>query len=263
MIRKCPDLETLSHAAAEEFCRAAQASVAARGLCTVALAGGSTPRRLYELLATSAYRPRVQWERIQVFWGDERMVFSDDPNSNFRTANEALLGKIPIPAGNIHRIPTEHEDPIIAARAYEDEIAHILGRPQGGGPPALDLIFLGMGADGHTASLFPYTDALNETSRWVVSNRAPVPPVDRITMTAPIINAARRVIFLVAGSDKAHALAQVLEGPSDAYRFPAQLIHPESGYPVWLVDLAAASELKCEQESKTPTSDPGEQNHDR
>lgn len=249
MVREFADLETLSAAAAEKFCRITQDAIAARGRCTVVLAGGSTPRRPYELLATPMYRTKVQWDRLEFFWGDERMVPHDHPDSNFRMANETLLSRIPVSEHNIHRIQTERGAPQTVAQDYEEEIAQVFHLPLGGQPPAFDVILLGMGADGHTASLFPYSDALDETSRWVVPNHGPMPDIERVTMTPRVINTARHVIFLVAGADKAQTLAQVLEGTRDPQRFPAQLICPVLGELAWFVDFAAAAELRRAKES--------------
>jgi len=187
LIRQFDDLEAVSGAAAEQFCRIARDAISARAQCTIVLAGGSTPHRLYEVLATPAYQTEVQWDRTEFFWGDERMVPSEHPDSNFQMANKALLSRIPVPQRNIHRIPTERGEPETVARKYEEEIAEVFRVRAGGQPPAFDLVLLGMGTDGHTASLFPNTDALNEASRWVAPNRGPLPHVDRVTMTARIL----------------------------------------------------------------------------
>jgi 6-phosphogluconolactonase len=172
------------------------------------------------------------------------MVPPDHPDSNFQMANKALLSRIPVPPRNLHRIPTECGEPEIVTRTYEEEIAVSFGIAGGGPPPTFDLIVLGMGADGHTASLFPHSPALSAMERWVVASRAPRPPYDRVTMTAPVINAARHVIFLVAGADKSQAVAQVLEGAADPDRLPSQLIAPSDGSLLWLIDSAAASQLR-------------------
>jgi 6-phosphogluconolactonase len=244
LIHQFDDLDALSIAAADQFCCITRDAVAARGLCTIALAGGSTPRRLYELMATPAYRDRVRWDKLEFFWGDERIVPPENEDSNFRMANETLLKKIPVKEIGIHRIPAENGTPDDVARRYEEEIAVSFGIAGGGPPPTLDLIVLGMGTDGHTASLFPHSPALRATERWVVPSRAPRPPYDRVTMTAPVINAARQVIFLVAGTDKSPTLAQVLDGPLDPDRLPSQLIAPSNGSLLWLIDSAAASQLR-------------------
>ncbi|MBI4509542.1 MAG: 6-phosphogluconolactonase [Deltaproteobacteria bacterium] len=243
MIRRYKGLEELSDAAADEFSRLVHDATATRGSCSVALAGGSTPRRLYEILATPARKGKVQWDRIDFFWGDERAVPADHPGSNFRMAKQALLDELAIRADHIHRIEAEREDRDVAALDYQREIARVLRAPSGGKPPAFDLVLLGMGADGHTASLFPNTEVLGERERWVVGLHVPGLDTERVTMTAPILNAARHLLFMVSGADKASALAAVLEGPHDPMRLPAQLIRPISGASTWFVDEAAAAKL--------------------
>src|SRR6516162_10300922 len=168
-----PDVESLSEAAADEFVRCARQAVADRGRFMVALSGSSTPRRLYQLLAAQPYRAQVDWDRVEFFWGDERCVPPDSPDSNYRMANEAMLAHLPIPADHIHRIEAERSDREAAARDYEAVLARVFGVGASGTPPALDLVLLGMGPDGHTASLFPNTQALDETTRWVVANHVP------------------------------------------------------------------------------------------
>lgn len=242
-VRQFDNMEELSRATAEELRNRAAEAIGERGRFTVALAGGSTPRRLYEILSSEPGRGHVRWDRVEFFFGDERAVQPDDERSNFRMASEALLGKLAIPDARVHRIRGEAPNLDAAARGYEDEIAHAFGVPAGGAPPALDLVLLGMGAEGHTASLFPHTSALKETTRWVVAHRVPELGADRVTMTAPLLNAARCVIFLVAGAEKADALRQVLVGPRDPERLPAQLIRPVSGRLLWFVDCAAATRL--------------------
>jgi len=219
-------------------------AIGRQGRCTFVLSGGSTPRRLYELLAAPPQRDQIDWTRVDLFWGDERAVPPDHKDSNFRMANEALLQPLSIPATRIHRMPAERADRDRAAADYQAEIARVFDVPADGVPPAFDLVLLGLGPDGHTASLFPRTAALNETRRWVVSNHVPQLGTDRLTMTRVILNRAACIMFLVAGADKAAALAEVLEGPADAERLPAQLIRPETGRLVWLIDGAAAARLK-------------------
>lgn len=243
MIRRFSNLEELSRAAAEGFCRIAREAIAARGCCTVVLAGGSTPRRLYELLAAEHYRRRVEWDRVEFFWGDERAVPPDHQDSNFRMAREALLEPLAISQAHIHRIEAERTDRDAAASDYEDEIARVFGVPGGGAPPAFDLVLLGMGTDGHTASLFPNTEALGETRHWVVSHHVPALATDRTTLTPRILNAARYLLFVVAGGDKADALAQVFAGPRDPRRLPSQMIQPTSGVVMWFVDETAVAKL--------------------
>lgn len=241
-IRIFADVESLSEAAAHEFVRCACEAIAARGRVTVALSGGSTPRRLYQLLAKEPFRDLVDWRRVELFWGDERCVLPDHPDSNYRMAREAMLDRLPILAEHIHRIEAERADRDAAARDYEAVIARVFGIAAGAEPPTFDLILLGLGPDGHTASLFPHTQALEETKRWVVANPVPQLNTNRLTLTRPILNRAREVQFLVAGGDKAERLAEVLAGPADSKRLPSQSIQPD-GQLVWLVDRAAATRL--------------------
>src|SRR5215469_2042551 len=198
-IRVFADVEFLDKAAAQEFVRCAREAIAVRGRFTVALSGGSTPRRLYQLLASEPFRTQVDWGRVEFFWGDERCVPPDHPDSNYRMAREAMLSHLPIPAEHIHRLEGERADRDAAARDYEAIIAGVFGVTAGGEPPALDLNLLGMGTNGHTASLFPYTKALDETARWVVANFVPELNADRLTMTRPMLNRSREVLFVVAG----------------------------------------------------------------
>jgi 6-phosphogluconolactonase len=205
----------------------------------VALSGGSTPRATYALLATVEFASLVDWPRVHVFWGDERCVPLDDPDSNYRMARETLLDHVPLPTRNVHRIRGEM-DPEAAAQAYAAELRAFFGTQW----PSFDLVLLGMGNDGHTASLFPGSATLHEDTRAVVAVTAHYEdrPAHRVTLTPPAINSARQVVFLVAGAAKAETLQAVLEGPAD--RFPAQFIRPTSGQLAWLVDSAAASRLK-------------------
>ena len=226
-----PDLKAISQAAAERVATLAQT----RDPFTVALSGGSTPRRLYEVLAAPPFRERVPWGRVHVFWGDERCVPPDHSDSNYRLAREALLDKIPILAENVHRIWGEMP-PDQAAAVYQTKLEAVLGVNG-----RLDLILLGMGADGHTASLFPGTEALEERERAVVAVYVERLQAWRVTLTLPVINAARQVLFLVTGAAKAEIVQAVLEGPKG--RFPAQQIRPTAGQLTWLVDVAAASRL--------------------
>jgi 6-phosphogluconolactonase len=242
-VRILDDAEAVSRAAAELFVASAHAAVARHGRFAVALAGGSTPRRAYQLLAEEPYVGAVRWPRVEFFWGDERAVPPDHADSNFRMANEALLLQLPVPAANLHRMPAELPNRPAAAELYQAELARVLMTPVGGEPPALDLVLLGMGADGHTASLFPGTDALNDTARWVVPNFVPKLNAHRLTLTYRAINRARCVCFLVAGGDKAATLAEVLNGPPDPQRLPSQAVRPTAGELIWLADRAAAAAL--------------------
>jgi 6-phosphogluconolactonase len=230
----------LAAAAAARFVRLAQEAVASRGLFGVALAGGNTPRRVYELLAGDDLRRQVSWRDVHVFFGDERMVPPDHAESNYRMAHEALLSLAPIPPENVHRIEGRGDAAANAGR-YEDELRAFFGETDW---PRFDLVMLGMGDDGHTASLFPGTPALAESRAWVAPNWVEKLGVRRVTLTAPAVNAARHVVFLVSGAGKAARLREVLEGPPDPERLPAQLIRPAAGTLEWLVDEAAASQLR-------------------
>jgi 6-phosphogluconolactonase len=238
-IETADNLETLAYLAARRFYEATERAIAdpQRGRFLVALSGGSTPRALHQALVAH-YRDLIPWERVQVFWSDERCVPPDDPESNYRMACETLLEQVPIPAANIHRMPGERTDYDAAAADYEAEMRQVFGLP----PDVLlrfDLILLGMGADGHTASLFPGTPALHETSRLVVANRGTKPPPQRLTFTYPLINSARQVVFLVAGADKAEALRDVLSGQITIKERPAVGVRPADGEVIWMVDRAA------------------------
>jgi 6-phosphogluconolactonase len=236
------DIELLTRRAAELFTDSSNEAVAKRGRFAVALSGGRTPQGLYALLAEGAdYRNRIPWRAVHFFFGDERCVPPDHPDSNFRMAKEAMLSKLDIPAENIHRIRAE----LPAARAaedYEEELGRFFALAEGQAPK-LDLVLLGMGADGHTASLFPGTDAVRESRRLALAVWVPKLSAFRITLTAPALNAAELVVFLVAGAEKAVALEAVLEGQADPDRYPAQAIQPTNGSLIWLVDRPAASHL--------------------
>ncbi|MGH9513533.1 MAG: 6-phosphogluconolactonase [Terriglobales bacterium] len=230
----------LFRAAATEFSDLANEAVRNRGRFCVALSGGSTPRSLYTLLASGAVP--VPWQNVCIFFGDERHVPPDDAESNYRMANEAMLSKVPIPSQNIFRIPAEEKDSQAVATAYEQTLISFFGL-KNGEFPRFDLILLGLGPEGHTASLFPGSSALQEKKRLVVSNWVEKFHTDRITLTLPAINDAAEIIFLVSGEEKAGILRQVLEG--EPGKLPAQLIRPGDGKLVWLLDQAAASELSA------------------
>jgi 6-phosphogluconolactonase len=230
-----PNLETLSQAAAELFVERARQAVNAHGRFSVALSGGSTPRRTYELLAQPPYRDQVNWLQVQVFWGDERCVPLDDPRSNARLAQGSLLAFVPIPRGQIHPILCHHS-PQDAAEAYEVQLRKFFGEQ----PSTFDLVFLGLGEDGHTASLFPGDAALAGEERWVAAVHRADQDLYRVTLTPAVFNRARTVAFLVAGRDKARVVQEVLEGEYEPERLPAQLIRPKSGELLWLADEAAA-----------------------
>lgn len=242
MLRRFGNLEELSRAAAEEVCRIAGEAVAARGRFMLVLSGGETPHTLYALLASEPYRRRVDWARTEVFWSDERAVKPDRHGSNFRMAEELLLRPLALPAGHLHRIRAEAGAEVAAAE-YERDIARAFGIAAGGAPPAFDLLLLGMGPDGHVASLFPHGAAVDERRRWVVASRAPGAFPDRVTLTAPVLGEARHVLLLVAGSTKAEALAKVLQGPRDPQGLPAQLLPLAADRVTWLADEAAAALL--------------------
>lgn len=232
-IKVVPDPAALAAEGAERFVSAAGQAIAEQGKFCVALSGGRTPEAMFELLASDPYRSRVEWEKVQIFFGDERCVPPDSDQSNYHTAREALLRHVPIPGDNIYRIRGEI-DPNQAAIEYGRMLKEKFG--EGG----LDLAFLGMGPDGHTASLFPGTDALQETKHRAVANFVPKFNAWRVTMSAPFINRARRVVFLVAGADKAERVSEVLEGPRDTDRLPSQLIRPTDGQLTWILDAQAA-----------------------
>ena len=221
--------------------RAANEAVAQRGRFTIALAGGSTPKSLYNLLATNA-RTALPWDRMFFFWGDERHVPPTDPDSNYRMADETMLSKIPVPTANVFRMKTENPDAAAVAEDYEQTLRKFF-QQEPGQVPTFDLILLGMGPDGHTASLFPGTAALQEKSRLVLANWVEKMKTYRITLTLPVLNAARCVIFLVSGTDKAAALHAVLEEDVPGEQYPAKLVRPRQGKLIWLVDRAAASTL--------------------
>ncbi len=242
-IRQLSDKDQVSRVGAEEFVRLSKEAIAARGRFTVALSGGSTPRSLHQLLAASPFKEQVDWSRIEFFWGDERSVPPEHKDSNFGMARDTLLSKLTIPAEHVHRMQAERSDRDQAARDYQAEIARVFGVKGDGPPPSFDLIFLGMGPDGHTLSLFPHTTALNETTPWVVKNFVPKFNTDRLTFTKTMANAAAHVIFLVAGEDKAAPLHEVLEGAPNPQEYPSQMIQPK-GELLWLIDAAAGAKLQ-------------------
>jgi 5-dehydro-2-deoxygluconokinase len=236
------DGDTLAHAEAERIVAQARTAIAARDRFSIALSGGSTPRTLYSLLATPRFASQIDWSRVHVFWGDERCVPPEHPESNFRMTREALLDRVPIPWGNVHRIAGEDE-PEAAARAYEQALRAFLDVPDGPPERTFDLVLLGMGEDGHTASLFPGTPAVEEDRRWAVPNRGPH-GMWRITLTQIVLDAADAITFLVAGAAKAERLHEVLEEPPQSPPLPAQLIHPTHGALTWMIDAAAARKLQ-------------------
>jgi len=237
---------TLMEAGASAFVAAARAAVGAHGRFVTALSGGSTPRALFELLATERFASSIDWSRVHVCWGVERAVPPDAASSNYRMACEALLGHVPIPASQIHRIRGE-DPPQVAAEAYEQVLRTLFATqagPPGPGPGArFDLVLLGMGDNGHTASLFPGLHAVREATRWVVAEFVAEVRMWRITLTPVVLNAAADVIFLVAGADNAAMLHRVLDGPVRPDELPAQIVAPHDGHLRWLVDADAAARL--------------------
>jgi 6-phosphogluconolactonase len=242
-LRRQTTPQDLFQAAAEEVIRAATNAIAERGRFTIALAGGSTPRNLYTLIAANA-SSSLPWEQMVFFFGDERHVPPDDAESNYRMAQETLLSKVPAPAANVFRIPSENPDAAAAADAYEQTLRKFFALAPGEFP-RFDLILLGMGPDGHTASLFPETAALQEKSRLVVANWVEKLKTSRITLTLPVLNAARCAVFLVSGMDKAAVLHEVLESNAPGEKYPSKLVQPGEGKLIWFVDRAAASELSA------------------
>ncbi len=233
--------QELFAAGAEEVLRTAVAAVSARGRFTIALSGGSTPKSLYNLLATNA-RTTLPWDRMFFFWGDERHVPPTDPESNYRMVNEAMLSKVPVPTGNVFPVPTENSDADAVAAAYEQTLRKFF-QLEAGAVPRFDLILLGMGPDGHTASLFPGTAGLKERSRLVIANWVEKLKSHRLSLTLPVLNAGRCVAFLVSGTDKASVLKAVLEGNDPGEQYPAKLVQPKDGNLIWFLDRAAASAL--------------------
>lgn len=240
-VRRLTTPQDLFQAAGEELIHAATQAIAQRGRFTIALSGGSTPRSLYTLIAANA-SSNLPWEKVFLFWGDERHVPLDDPESNYRMVNETLISKISIPAGNVFPVPAGDPNPEAAAEAYEQTLKKFFGLAPAE-VPRFDFILLGMGPDGHTASLFPETSALQEKSKLVVANWVEKLHTSRITLTLPVLNAARRVAFLVSGADKAAVLQEVLEGKGAPEKYPSKLVQPSDGKLIWFVDRAAASQL--------------------
>lgn len=240
-----PTPDALAAAAVERILAAAAAAVRDRGRFTLALAGGSTPERAYALLAQPANAARLDWARALMFMGDERLVPLDDPRSNYAMAHRSLLAHVPLPPANVFAVPVQLGH--AAAGAYAATLAEKLAVPAGGPPPRFDVILLGLGDDGHTASLFPGKPALDEHTAWIVASPPGVlpPPVDRVTFTFPVLNAARQVIFLVAGAAKAAMLREVLEGRPAVRERPAAGVAPAEGELVWLVDEPAAAQLSA------------------
>ena len=236
-LRVFADVHELSLRAAEAAVRTMNDSVRASGRCSVVLSGGNTPRMLYTLLA-SEFRDQIPWAQTHVFWGDERYVSHDDPESNYRMARETLLEHVPCPAGNIHPMPTHFPSADAAARDYERTLRNYFGTDW----PGFDLCLLGLGEEGHTASLFPGSPALEEETRWVVAVETPADPPLRLTLTLPALTRAANIYVLVAGSKKASALRHVLTGSPDPNTFPAAGVRLTEGTLIWWVDREAAAQ---------------------
>ena len=238
MIRIFKDVDELSVAAAEIFVDAAKEAINKRGKFNVALTGGSSPAKLYELLSGSKYNYKIDWKKTFVFWGDERWVPIDDDKSNAGMANKLLLDKVDIPKQNIFPMWKAGIEPEKYAEQYAELLYEHLGESG-----KFDLILSGMGDDGHTASLFPETEVLNEKTKWVTSYYLDSQQMFRITLTAPMLNRARKNVVLVFGANKANAFNEVISGKSNSKKYPSQLLRPVSGELIWLVDDAAASKL--------------------
>jgi 6-phosphogluconolactonase len=238
-----PDAAAIARRAAERIFESAAAAVKERGVFTISLAGGSTPKTLYTLLATDpAFKSKMPWDKTQFFFGDERHVAPDDSESNFRMANESMLSKLSLKPEQVLRIKGEYEDAEKAAKEYEQTLRSWF-KLSDGQLPRFDVLLLGMGEEGHTLSLFPGTKALHDNGRLVMSNWVGKFFTTRITTTAPVASNSALVIFMITKADKALALKAVLEGPYEPEQLPSQLIQPKSGKLLWLVDTTAASKL--------------------
>lgn len=237
-VRMFADVDELSLRAVEATVRTINESVRSHGSFSVALSGGNTPRTLYRLLSTR-FRNQIPWTKVHIFWGDERYVPLAHPQSNYRMARETLLDAVPCPVGNVHPMPTELPDPDLAAREYEKTLRNYFSEDW----PRFDLVLLGLGEEGHTASLFPGSPALNENKRWVVPVEAPADPPLRLTLTLPALTAAANIYFLVTGSNKAQALHHVLTGSPDPKSYPASGIRRAKLTVVWWLDRAAAARV--------------------
>jgi 6-phosphogluconolactonase len=235
--RVLPDLISLSRAALEETLAIIQGTVTKRGRFTIALSGGHTPSKMYSLWTqTEQYRNKTPWDRVHLFWSDERYVPADDPRSNYHMARETLISHVPIPAENVHPIPTNLSSPEECARVYEAELREFFGSDS----PAFDVQLLGIGEEGHTASLFPGSPVLDEKLRWVAAVRVAAEPPQRITLTPVVLNQGRNTFFLVAGENKRSILSAIrAESGSKPSQYPAARIQP-AREPVWFLDQAAA-----------------------
>ncbi|HEY0756669.1 MAG TPA: 6-phosphogluconolactonase [Ktedonobacteraceae bacterium] len=234
-----PDIDTISREAANYTMRVAREAIATRGKFTFALSGGSTPGKMYGLLASEPYRSQIDWNAAHFFWSDERSVPPNDAESNYHLAQETLLNKLDLRPEQIHRMPADRPDREQAAADYEAEIRQVLGAT-----PAFDLVQLGMGPEAHTASLFPHQSALSEEKRLVLPVSVPKPPPERLTFTPPLLCAARHILFLATGADKATALHEVLEGVDNPTEYPTQgIVRQAKGEVIWIVDTAIAQQI--------------------
>lgn len=233
-IHAYPNKDKLVTATTERVINEIGQAIQERGLCKIALAGGNTPREIYSMLAESTYRDRVDWDRLHLFWGDERMVPPEHEDSNFRMVKETLLDHVRIPDGNVHRIRGENV-PEQAAQEY----AELLHNHFKEDSPRFDIILLGIGEDGHTASLFPGTDAVEECKLYTVAVFVPRPDAWRVTLTFPVLNAAREVFFLVSGRSKSDIVQRIIGIKKPAKEFPASMVNPENGTLHWMLDSEA------------------------
>ncbi|SRR5258707_10617591 len=237
-----PDIDTISREAATYTVRVAREAIAKRGKFTFALSGGTTPGKMYALLVSEPYRSQVNWSAVHFFWSDERCVAPNDPQSNYYLAQQSLLSKLDLRPEQIHRAPAEQADRAQAAANYEAEIRRVLGDE-----PAFDLIQLGMGPEAHTASLFPHQPSLREQTRLILPVNVPKPPPDRLTFTPPLLTAARHLLFLATGADKAEALHEVLEGADNPEEYPTQgIVRQARGEVVWMVDTSIAQQIHAQ-----------------
>ncbi len=243
MIEIYPDHEQLSLAAAHYFVQQAKQAITKEGCFSVVLSGGQTPKRAYELLAQPSFQSQIDWQHIFIFWGDERCVPPDDPKSNERMARQALLDKVAIPPNQIFPMRCQ-SDPELAAQEYEGQIQGFFNRQK----PQFDLIFLGLGKNGHTASLFPHHTVLHNIQQWVAPLYVAEENMYRLTMTTTLINQSKKIVFLVSGSEKAEILPKIIDGPCNPEEFPAQLIHPAQGELQWFVDKATTQFLQGQKQ---------------
>ena len=238
------NLTDLSTRAAQRFVEIVSQRQSETGTARISLSGGSTPRALFNLLSSEKFATQINWLAVDVFWGDERTVPPDHTDSNYRMAQETLLSHVPTPDDHVHRMRGEL-DPDEAANDYEQVLKSVFGRADVKHPPKFDLLLLGIGADGHTASLFPGTTALDVRDRLVVANFVPQQNTTRLSFTAPLLQAARNILFLVAGEDKAPAVRRAIEGEWNPSETPSQYLREATGHVIWMLDGAAASQLSA------------------